>query len=116
MRVVGQWLRVNGEAIYGSRPREGALWSEGETIRYTRSKDGRFVYAACTEWPGMQVVLKTVRPKVGSTVNLLGLDTKLPWSFDSAKGTTVSLPENLQEAANRPCDYTWILKFEAADM
>jgi len=68
MRVVGQWLRVNGEAIYGSRPREGALWSEGETIRYTRSKDGRFVYAACTEWPGMQVVLKTVRPKVGSTV------------------------------------------------
>jgi len=116
MRVVGQWLRVNGEAIYGSRPREGALWSEGETILYTRSKDGRFVYAACTEWPGMQVVLKTVRPKVGSTVNLLGLDTKLPWSSDSAKGTTVSLHENLQEAANRPCDYTWILKFEAADM
>jgi hypothetical protein len=31
--------------------------------------------------------------------------------FDSAKGTTISLPENLQQASNRPCDFAWSLKF-----
>ena len=114
MKGAGAWLKVNGEAIYATRPREGALWSEGETVRYTRSKDRRFVYAILTEWPGTQVALKAVRPTAGSTVTLLGSNAKLPWKFDSAKGTTVTLPENLQQADNRPCDYAWSLKFEVA--
>lgn len=52
MKGAGTWLKVNGEAIYGTRPRTGTLWSEGETVRYTRSKDRRFVYAILTQWPG----------------------------------------------------------------
>jgi alpha-L-fucosidase len=112
MKGAGAWLKVNGEAIYATRPREGTLWSEGERIRYTRSKDRRFVYAILTEWPGTQVVLKTVRPKAGSKVTLLGSRGDLPWKFDSAQGTTVTLPENLQQVGNRPCDYAWSLKFE----
>ena len=56
MKGAGSWLKVNGEAIYATRAREGALWSEGETVRYTRSKDSRFVYAILTEWPGRQIV------------------------------------------------------------
>ena len=34
MKGAGAWLKVNGEAIYATRPREGTLWSEGETVRY----------------------------------------------------------------------------------
>ena len=113
MKGAGTWLKVNGEAIYATRPREGKLWAEGETVRYTRSKDRRFVYAILTEWPGTQVVLKAVRPKAGSKVTLLGSHQTLPWKFDSAQGTIITLPENLQQAGNRPCDYAWSLKFEA---
>jgi len=114
MKGAGAWLKVNGEAIYATRPREGTLWSEGETVRYTRSKDSRFVYAILTEWPGRQVVLKAVQPKPGSKVSLLGSRAELSWKFDSAKGTTITLPENLQQPDNRPCDYAWSLKFQVA--
>lgn len=116
MKGAGMWLKVNGEAIYATRPREGALWSEGDAVRYTRSKDSRFVYAVLTEWPGNQVVLRAIRPKTGSRVALLGSQVSLPWNFDSANGTTVTLPENLQQPGNRPCSYAWSLKFESATL
>jgi alpha-L-fucosidase len=115
MKGAGAWLKVNGEAIYATRPREGTLWSDGGTVRYTRSKDRRFVYAILTEWPGTQIVLKAVQPKAGSKVTLLGSPSGLPWKFDSAQGTTITLPENLQQVGNRPCEYAWSLKFETAE-
>ena len=114
MKGAGAWLKVNGEAIYATRPRTGTLWSEGGTVRYTRSKDRRFVYAVLTQWPGTQLVLKKVRPKVGSMATLLGSDARLSWKFDPAQGTTFTLPENLQQAGNRPCSYAWSLKLEVA--
>ena len=114
MRNAGVWLKVNGEAIYGTRPRAGSLWSEGEAVRYTRSKDSRFVYAILTAWPGKQVVLKSVRLRAGSKVRLLGSTEQPTWEFDSAAGTTITLPENLQQPGNRPCGHAWSLKLEAA--
>jgi alpha-L-fucosidase len=111
MKATGPWLQVNGEAIYATRAREGLLWSEGDAVRYTRSKDGRFVYAILTEWPGTRITLTNIRPAAGSNVRMLGSNAELAWSFDSAKGTTISLPENLQQAGNRPCDFAWSLKF-----
>jgi alpha-L-fucosidase len=115
MKGAGAWLKVNGEAIYATRAREGTLWSEGDNLRYTRSKDRRFVYAILIEWPGAQVMLKTVRPKNGSRVTLLGATGELPWKFDSATGTTIALPENMQQPSNRPCENAWTLKIEAAE-
>lgn len=115
MKGTGEWLKVNGEAIYATRARAGERWSEGDTVRYTRSKDRRFVYAILTEWPGAKITLKSVRPREGSSVTLLGSASKLSWSFDSGQGTTIRLPENMQQATNRPCDYAWSLKFETAE-
>ncbi len=115
MKGAGAWLKVNGEAIYATRAREGALWSEGETVRYTRSKDRRFVYAIFTEWPGTRAILKVVRPKDGSHVTLLGAKAELRWNFDSASGTTITFPEELQQAANRPCEHAWTLKIETSE-
>ena len=113
MSGAGAWLRINGKAIYATRPRNSAAWSEGDTIRYTRSKDHRFAYAILTEWPGTQVILTAVRPKANSEVNLLGSNTPLPWKFDASKGTIITFPENLREASNRPCQYAWSLRIEA---
>lgn len=115
MKAAGAWLKVNGEAIYATRPRQGALWSESNTVFYTRSKDQRYVYAILTEWPGTQIVLKTVRPKLGSRVTLLGSNAALSWAFDPARGTVVTLPENLQQGTNRPCNYAWCVRLETAD-
>ncbi len=115
MKGAGAWLKVNGEAIYATRARKGTLWSEGDHVRYTRTKDRRFVYAILTEWPGAQVTLTTMRPRTGSKVTMLGVEEELAWKFDSAGGTTIALPENLQQPSNRPCDYAWTLKMEAGE-
>jgi alpha-L-fucosidase len=115
MRGAGTWLQVNGEAIYGTRAREGTGWSEGDSVRLTQSKDRRFVYAISTTWPGREMLLESVRPRVGSEVTLLGSNTLLSWKFDPARGTTILLPENLQPPSNRPCDYAWSLKIKTTD-
>jgi len=116
MKSTGAWLRVNGEAIYATRARDGNDWAEGETIRFTRSKDRRFVYAILTTWPGQQVVLKSVQPRAGSSVKLLGSDASLRWRFDGDRGTTVTFPENLQQPDNRPCEHAWTLRIEPAQV
>jgi len=59
--------------------------------------------------------LTTARPREGSKITLLGSKQNLAWKFDSARGTTITLPENLQQASNRPCDYAWSLKIEPAE-
>ena len=115
MKGAGTWLKVNGGAIFATRPREGTNWSEGDIIYYTRSKDGRFTYAILTKWPGTQITLASVRPKPGSEITLLGGETALSWSFDSDRGTKVTFPENLYQASNRPCEYAWCLKMEMVD-
>jgi alpha-L-fucosidase len=114
MKAAGQWLKVNGEAIFATRARDGDAWSESGNVFYTRSKDGRFVYAILTSWPGAEVSLGRVRAKSGSQVNLLGLAKSLEWQPSETKGMTVRFPENLQQPANRPCDYAWTLKIEPA--
>jgi alpha-L-fucosidase len=115
MKGAGTWLKINGEAIYATRARDGTLWSEGENVRNTRSKDRRFVYSILTKWPGTEVTFKSVRPRSDSKVTLLGSNTPLPWRFDSNSGTTVTFPEHLQQSGNRPCDCAWSLKFQAIE-
>jgi alpha-L-fucosidase len=112
LKEAGVWLKVNGEAIYATRPRDGGRWEEGDSVRFTRSKDRRFVFAVLTEWPGRELALKSVRPRERSRVAMLGSDAVLRWRFDSDRGTVISLPESLQLPANRPCEHAWTLKFE----
>jgi alpha-L-fucosidase len=104
---MGEWMRVNGEAIYGSR-----LWShyqEGDSIRYTWT-GGDHVYAVSLGWPGVELVLNHIRPEAGSEIRMLGYGEPLPWSFDEETGLTVSLPEALQDEAARPCRYAYAFR------
>ena len=112
MKGAGAWLKVNGEAIYATRAREGTLWAESDTVRFTRTKDRRFVYVLLTQWPGKQLTLNTIQPKPGSRVTLLGANADIEWRADAEKGTVISLPEALQPPGNRPCAYAWCLKLE----
>jgi alpha-L-fucosidase len=115
MKSAGNRLHVNGEAIYATRPREGARWSEGDLVRYTRSKDRPLIYALPSRWPGAQVILTRVRPHPRCRIVLLGSNAELQWKWDSTSATMIDLPENLQQPSNRPCDFAWSLKMEAAD-
>ena len=107
----GKWLKVNGEAIYGTRPRPGVLWSEGNNLRFTRSKDNRFVYCFVTDWPGKTLVIKSLEAHQAARVEMLGNGSKqLPAHWNSTDGLVISIPDNLQQESNRPCSFAWCFK------
>jgi alpha-L-fucosidase len=103
---MGEWMDINGEAIYGSR-----LWEhydDGESVRYTNA--GGHIYAVSLGWPGRQLNLHHVRPQASSEIQLLGYGRPLSWSFDDADGLTITLPEELQDESSRPCKYAYSFK------
>jgi alpha-L-fucosidase len=110
LEYVGDWLKVNGEAIYATRPYQQCR--EGDSIRYTRSKDNQAVYAICLKWPGKQLVLKSVWAAEGSEIRLLGFEKPMPWRQD-ANGLAIEIPESLQSEAARPCQQAYSFKITA---
>jgi alpha-L-fucosidase len=94
---VGAWLKVNGEAVYASRPFE-VCEENANTICYTRNNGN--VYAALMNWQGAPITLKALRAggatlgKV-SKVELLGSD--VPMSFaQNDQGLTVTPSDQVQ--------------------
>ena len=112
LKEAGEWFAVNGEGIYGTRPREGVQWSEGEKVRFTRTKDGNTVYAFSIGWPGETLTLKTVRPRTDAVISLLGYPQQLQWHMDPQKGLRIQLPQALHQPTQRPC--RWVYCFRIA--
>ncbi len=113
----GDWLAVNGEAIYATRPRSGDHWQEGANIRFTRSKDGRTIYVLCLAWPGETLTITSVQPTAGTTIYLLGAPDPLPWRYETHAQTrlAITLPKSYQDPAQRPCTTAWAFKITAVD-
>jgi alpha-L-fucosidase len=104
---------VIGEGAIRHPPREGDLWREGDKIRYTRSKDGRFVYAVALEWPGLHLTLEGVRPAAGSAVTMLGRTQPLAWTREG-DGVSIGLPQALEDPARRPSATAWVFRIQTA--
>ena len=49
LKEIGEWIRVNGEAIYGTRMYSS--YKDGESVRFTQSKDGRTKYIFMLDFP-----------------------------------------------------------------
>jgi alpha-L-fucosidase len=105
-KALGAWLKVNGEAIYATRILPPYL--EG-SVCYTRSKDGKYAYAICKEWPGRRLTLTGVCAEAGARITLLGVAEPLAWQQNDL-GLTLVLPEALQNEKARPCEHAWTIK------
>jgi alpha-L-fucosidase len=109
LKVVGAWLKINHESIYATR--KWKHFAEGD-IRFTRSKDSRFVYAIATKWPGQKFTSSLIKPKQGTSISLLGYEKHaLPWKMENGI-LNVELPSQLQNEKNRPCEHAWVFKIE----
>jgi alpha-L-fucosidase len=86
---IGAWLKVNGEAVYASRPFE--VWGDS-TVLYTRANGN--VYATLLGWNGGAVTLSALKSggaTLGtvSKVELLGSTVAMTFS-QSGQGLTVT--------------------------
>lgn len=95
LEQVGAWLKVNGEAIWGTNERPGDLWKEGDAVRFTAARDGSRVYAHFLKPPSGKVTLKSVRVPAGARITLLGRAQPLEWSA-AADGVTIQIPKDLE--------------------
>jgi len=88
---IGAWLKINGEAVYASRPFE-VCEENANAICYTRNNGN--VYAALLNWDGGPITLKDLRDdgatlgKV-SKVEMLGSDVAMTFTQDE-QGLTVT--------------------------
>ena len=94
---VGAWLKINGEAVYGSRPFE-VCNEKSNSICYTRNNG--LVYATLLDWDGGPITLNALRAAGAtlgnvSTVKLLGSDAALTFVQDD-QGLTVTPGETVR--------------------
>jgi alpha-L-fucosidase len=97
LEQAGEWLAINGEGIYDTRP--AATWKEGKNIRFTRTKDEKYLYAFSLAWPVEKLVLETVRPRKGSKIYMMGVKKPLKWIYKN-KQLTIMVPQRLQLEPN----------------
>ena len=99
---MGAWLKVNGEAIYGTRALENA--PEAENIFFT--KKGNDIYLISTEWADKIEITLPAKPKA---IQMLGVSSMIKSSFRGGK-LTINAPQ-LNPLTN-PSSEAWVYKLE----
>ena len=111
LEEIGEWMRVNGSAIYSTRPM--APYVEGK-MRFTRMPDGAInaIYLADEDETRLPATVRiaSFTPRKGSAVTMLGGRKPVAWE-KSERGFVIRLSESAR--AHVPCRYAWTFRFEA---
>ena len=104
---MGEWMRINSEAIYNTRSMKE--YREGESTYFISAKDGSSVYVVTTRWPGSDFSFSNWLPSEQSKAKLLGYgDVDLEINDNVAR---IIIPETLQDETQRSGEYAWVFKF-----
>jgi alpha-L-fucosidase len=139
---MGNWLKVNSEAIYGTRPAgRPCQWTEGERPQQgykefqetyaLRDQVGQaprgkravkqlfftrkpgVLYAISAGWPGPMLVIHHVRLGTGSSIHLLGLPDSLE---HEVKGTDLIIHLPNLNGDQLPYQYAYTIKIKGGEL
>ena len=104
---VGNWLAVNGDAIYGSR--QWRVGGDGNDICYTSKENA--VYALVLKHPGEKLVLHAPKTTNKTRVELLGYSGTLQYAAQET-GLCISLPPLPH---GQQCSAAYVLKLTGVE-
>ncbi len=108
LKGMGDWIKVNGEGIYGSRMNKA--FNEGENIRFTKSKDGNTQYIFLFDFPAEgKINISKIDIPEKATISMLGGKKNLKWKKTST-GFEIMIPAELKSTT----DHVWTLKVATA--
>jgi alpha-L-fucosidase len=112
LEQIGQWMDVNSEAIYSSRP--VAPFKEGKVAltqnRHTKAVYAIYLPASNEDQMPSKMWVTTLRPADDATVEMLGAPGVLDWERVN-EGFVVSIPDSVQDAG-LPSE-AWVLKISS---
>ncbi len=109
MKEIGQWMRINGDAIYGTRPIPP--YKVGQVCL---TKKGEKLYAICLAAEGQTALPEQIRVppvKAARSVKLLGAKAAVAWKV-TPEGLVVTVPQDVRQSP--PCQHAWALEIEGA--
>ncbi|RLD75192.1 MAG: alpha-L-fucosidase [Bacteroidetes bacterium] len=110
---IGDWMEVNNEAIYGSRPL--APYKEGN-VCLTEGKDGSvfiiYLGSENEDAPPPVISMTGWSPPDGAKITAVGLDGFINWE-QNGEGFMLHVPNKLQ--ITPACKYAWVFRVNDTD-
>jgi alpha-L-fucosidase len=104
---MGAWMKVNGEAIYGTRAL--APYKEGRVCISKKGNNTVYIYymAAENEIMPSQIGMTSYSLPAGARVEMLGTGTSLKWQ-KNGNGFFITIPDKIRNSP--PSKYVWVMK------
>jgi alpha-L-fucosidase len=94
---IGDWLEINGDAIFGTRPwaRAEGSTQEGPEVRFTQK--GRVLFATVMGTMAKNVLtIESIAVRSGTTIEMLGVPGLIEW-IQRGKALEMKLPQTLPD-------------------